>query len=83
MANTWQTGRAMPVMDTKGELTLQRAFADAEEQRGLCKRLEAMLREGQPDAALALVRQGCFAEIDNAIEVDGLWALGSWRCTVR
>jgi len=45
-------------MDTKRELTMQRAFADAKEQRGLCKRLEAMLREGEPEAALALVRQG-------------------------
>lgn len=48
---------------------MQRAFADAEEQRGFRKRLEAMLREGEPEAALTLVRQGLQAIADNGLPI--------------
>lgn len=48
---------------------MQRAFADAEEQNGFRKRLEAMLREGEPEAALALVRQGLQAIADNGLPI--------------
>ncbi len=43
---------------------MQRAFADENEQRGFRHRLEAMLRAGEADAALALVRQGLAAIAD-------------------
>ena len=51
---------------------MQRAFADAEEQRGFCKRLEAMLRKGEPEAALALVRQGLQAIAGNGLRIVDL-----------
>ncbi len=51
---------------------MQRAFADAEEQRGFRKRLEAMLREGEGDAALALVRQGLQAIAGNGLRIVDL-----------
>lgn len=35
---------------------MQRAFAADTERRVFAQRLEAMLREGEPEAALALVR---------------------------
>ncbi len=55
---------------------MQRAFADAEEQSGFRKRLEAMLREGEAEAALALVRQGLRAIADNGLPIVDI-ALGA------
>lgn len=43
---------------------MQRAFEDETESRDFCQRLEAMLRAGEPEAALALVRQGLEALAD-------------------
>ncbi len=48
---------------------MQRAFADDTERRAFAKRLEAMLREGEPEAALALVRQGLQAIADNGLPI--------------
>jgi hypothetical protein len=48
---------------------MQRAFADASEQRDLCRRLEAMLRDGEAPAALALVRQGLEALADQELAI--------------
>lgn len=48
---------------------MQRAFADDTERRAFAKRLEAMLREGEPEAALALVRHGLQAIADNGLPI--------------
>lgn len=48
---------------------MQRAFADRQEQDGFRWRLEAMLRRGEPEAALALVRQGLEAIADNGLPI--------------
>lgn len=48
---------------------MQRAFADDTERRNFAQRLEAMLREGEPEAALALVRQGLEAIADNGLPI--------------
>lgn len=48
---------------------MQRAFADDTERRAFTQRLEAMLREGEPEAALALVRQGLEAIADNGLPI--------------
>lgn len=54
---------------------MQRAFADDTERRAFARRLEAMLREGEPDAALALVHQGLQAIADNGLPIVDI-ALG-------
>lgn len=48
---------------------MQRAFADDTERRAFAKRLEAMLREGEPEAALALVHQGLAVMADNRLPI--------------
>lgn len=48
---------------------MQRAFADRDEQRGFCRKLEQMLQQGEADAALALVRQGLEALADNGLPI--------------
>lgn len=48
---------------------MQRAFADRQEQDGFCLRLEAMLRRAEPEAALALVRQGLEAIADQGLPI--------------
>ena len=48
---------------------MQRAFADDTERRAFAERLEAMLREGEPEAALNLVHQGLQAIADNGLPI--------------
>ncbi len=48
---------------------MQRAFADDTERRAFAQRLEAMLRNGEPEAALTLVRQGLEAIADNGLPI--------------
>jgi len=48
---------------------MQRAFADDTERRAFAERLEAMLREGEAEAALALVRQGLEAIADHGLPI--------------